>query len=91
MNGIIHHVEQTYRVLATRENRAIGGLSMGGAETMRAAPSNLDKFSWIGVGKDERTVTDGPKRFSETLTAHHIRHKFHETEAGIGGSTGRPI
>jgi enterochelin esterase family protein len=47
--GIIPHVESTYRVLATRENRAIAGLSMGGAETLRAAPSNLDKFAWIGV------------------------------------------
>ncbi len=49
LTGIIPHVESTYRVLATRENRAIAGLSMGGAETMRAAPSNVDKFAWIGV------------------------------------------
>jgi enterochelin esterase family protein len=41
LTGIIPHVEQTYRVLATRENRAIVGLSMGGAETLRAASSNL--------------------------------------------------
>jgi len=27
-------------------------------------------------------VTDGPKRLSETLTAHHIRHEYHETEGG---------
>src|SRR5580658_813732 len=124
LTGIIPYVEKTYRVPATRENRAIAGLSMGGAETLRAAPSNLDKFAWngvfsmglqegmkagvnadfvlrnpaffadpektnqqirlfwIGVGKDDRTVTDGPKRLSETLTAHHIRHEFHETEGG---------
>jgi enterochelin esterase-like enzyme len=124
LTGIIPHVEQTYRVLATRENRAIAGLSMGGAETLRAAPSNLDKFAWIGVfsmglqegvnagvnsdfvernaaffadpektnrqiklfwigvGKDDHTVTDGPKRLSDMLTAHHIRHEFHETEGG---------
>jgi enterochelin esterase family protein len=47
--GIIPHVESTYRVLANRENRAIAGLSMGGAETLRAAPSHLDQFAWIGV------------------------------------------
>ena len=124
LTGIIPHVEATYRVLATRESRAIAGLSMGGAETLRAAPSNLDKFAWIGVfsmglqqgvnagvnsdfvernaaffadpdktnklvklfwigvGKDDRTVTDGPKRLSETLTAHNIHHEFHETEGG---------
>ncbi len=124
LSGIIPHVDSTYRVLTSRENRAIAGLSMGGAETLRTAPSNLDKFAWIGVfsmglqegvnagvnsdfvernaaffadpektnklvklfwigvGKDDRTVTDGPKRLSETLTAHNIRHEFHETEGG---------
>ena len=49
LKNIIPHVEKTYRVLANRENRAIAGLSMGGAETLRVAPSNLDKFSYIGV------------------------------------------
>lgn len=124
LTGIIPHVESTYRVLATRENRAIAGLSMGGAETLRAAPANLDKFAWIGVfsmglqegvnagvnsdfvqrnagffadpektnkqvklfwigvGKDDRTVNDGPKKLSETLDAHNIRHEFHESEGG---------
>ncbi|HEY6305609.1 MAG TPA: esterase, partial [Candidatus Angelobacter sp.] len=38
LTGIIPYVESTYRVLATRENRAIAGLSMGSAETLRAAP-----------------------------------------------------
>jgi enterochelin esterase family protein len=124
LTGIIPHVEATYRILNTRENRAIAGLSMGGAETLRAAPTNLDKFAWIGVfsmglqegtnagvnsdfmqrnaaffadpektnkqvklfwiavGKDDRTVTDGPRKLSETLKAHDIRHEFHETEGG---------
>jgi len=124
LTGIIPHVESTYRVLATRDNRAIAGLSMGGAETLRAAPSNLDKFAWIGVfsmglqegvnagvnsdfvqrnaaffadpektnkmvrlfwigvGKDDRTVGDGPKRLSDTLKVHNIRHEYHESEGG---------
>ncbi|HEY3444351.1 MAG TPA: alpha/beta hydrolase-fold protein [Paludibaculum sp.] len=124
LTGIIPHVEQTYRVLDTRENRAIAGLSMGGAETLRAAPSNVDRFAYIGVfsmglqeggnagvntdfvernaaffadpektnrqvklfwiasGKDDRTVTDGPRRLSETLKSHGIRHEYHETEGG---------
>jgi enterochelin esterase family protein len=49
LTGIIPCVEQNYRVLASRENRAIAGLSMGGAETLRVAPSHLDLFSHIGV------------------------------------------
>ena len=49
LQTIIPTVEKTYRVLTTRENRAIAGLSMGGAETLRVAPSNLDKFAYMGV------------------------------------------
>jgi enterochelin esterase family protein len=49
LKNIVPYVEQHYRVLATRENRAIAGLSMGGAETLRVAPSNLDRFAYIGV------------------------------------------
>lgn len=124
LTGIIPHVESTYRVLASRENRAIAGLSMGGAETLRTAPSNLDRFAWIGVfsmglqegvnagvnsdfvernqaffadpektnklvklfwigvGKDDRTVTDGPKKLAAVLKAHNIRYEFHESEGG---------
>lgn len=124
LTSIIPYVDSTYRVLRDREHRAMAGLSMGGAETLRAAPSNLDTFAyigvfsmglqlgsnsgvqsdfvernaaffadpektnrmvklfWIGVGKDDRTVTDGPKRLSDTLKQHNIRHEFHETEGG---------
>lgn len=124
LTSIIPYVDSTYRTLSDREHRAMAGLSMGGAETLRAAPSNLDKFAyigvfsmglqvgsnagvnsdfvernakffadpdktnkmvklfWIGVGSNDRTVTDGPKRLSDTLKAHNIRHEFHETEGG---------
>jgi enterochelin esterase family protein len=46
---IIPHVEKNFRVLTNRENRAMAGLSMGGAETLRVAPSHLDLFSHIAV------------------------------------------
>jgi enterochelin esterase family protein len=42
-------VETRYRIRADRDHRAIAGLSMGGAETLRVAPSHLDLFSHIGV------------------------------------------
>lgn len=58
------------------------GRGMGGAETLRTAPSNLDKFAWIGVGSNDQTVHDGPKRLADTLTAHNINHEFHETDGG---------
>lgn len=49
LETIIPMVEQRYRILAEREHRAIAGLSMGGAETLRTAPLHLDIFSHIGV------------------------------------------
>ena len=49
LGSVIPYVEGHYRVLASQPNRAIAGLSMGGAETLRIAPRNIDKFAYIGV------------------------------------------
>ena len=49
LTTIMPFVENRYRIRADRESRAIAGLSMGGAETLRVAPSNLDMFAYIGV------------------------------------------
>jgi enterochelin esterase-like enzyme len=49
VSDIMPHVEKTYRVQTGRQNRAIAGLSMGGAQTLNIAMQNLDKFSYIGV------------------------------------------
>jgi enterochelin esterase-like enzyme len=45
--NMIPYVEKSYRVLPGKDNRAIGGFSRGGGETLRTAFSNMDKFSWI--------------------------------------------
>jgi enterochelin esterase family protein len=124
LTTIMPTVEQRYRARTDRDSRAIAGLSMGGAETLRVAPSNLAKFAYIGVfsmglqvgaeagvhpdfeernaaffanpdrtnellklfyiaaGEDDRTVTDGPRRLSATLTRHGIRHTLNETTGG---------
>lgn len=49
LTTIVPTVGKRYRVRADRDQRAIAGLSMGGAETLRVAPSNLDKFAYVGV------------------------------------------
>jgi enterochelin esterase-like enzyme len=46
---IIPTVEKCYRALKDREHRAIAGLSMGGAQTIRIGPSNLDMFTYFGI------------------------------------------
>jgi enterochelin esterase family protein len=49
VSDIMPFVESRYRVLTTRQNRAIAGLSMGGAHTLNIAIPNLEKFAYIGV------------------------------------------
>ena len=42
-------VDRSYNVSRNREERAIAGLSMGGAESLYVGLNNLDKFAWIGA------------------------------------------
>ncbi|QEH32729.1 Carbohydrate acetyl esterase/feruloyl esterase precursor [Aquisphaera giovannonii] len=42
-------VESRYRVLGDRANRAIAGLSMGGAQTLNIAGGHLGEFGYVGV------------------------------------------
>ena len=42
-------VDRAYNVSRNREQRAIAGLSMGGAESLYVGLKNLDKFAWIGA------------------------------------------
>jgi enterochelin esterase family protein len=48
LTDLIPMVERTYRVQPGRENRAMAGLSMGGAQTFTTALTNLDKFAYLG-------------------------------------------
>ena len=49
MNDIIPYVEKNYRVLASKDNRAVAGLSMGGGHTTSVTNNNPGKFGYIGV------------------------------------------
>ena len=48
LTDLIPMVEQTYRVLPGRENRAMAGLSMGGMQSFMTVLANLDKFAYLG-------------------------------------------
>jgi enterochelin esterase family protein len=49
VRDLVPFVDKTYRTKADKENRAIAGLSRGGAQTLYAAMNNLDTFAWVGV------------------------------------------
>jgi enterochelin esterase family protein len=48
LDEVMPAVDRAYNVTKKREQRAIAGLSMGGAETLFTGLNHLDKFAWMG-------------------------------------------
>lgn len=69
-NEILPLVEKTYRVKTDSKHRAMVGLSMGGAQTLKIGLGNVEKFGWIGV------YSQGILSESEDVLAKH--DKFNE-------------
>jgi enterochelin esterase-like enzyme len=59
MTDILPYVEQNYRTIPDRAQRAIAGLSMGGAQTLDIAFRHLDMFAYIGVFSSGATLGGG--------------------------------
>ena len=49
LEEVLPIAEKAYKVSAKSANRAIAGLSMGGAETLYVGLRHLDRFAWIGA------------------------------------------
>jgi len=49
ISDLIPTIDSTFRTRASRDNRAMAGLSMGSGQTLQITLRNLDKFSWIGL------------------------------------------
>lgn len=49
IKDLVPFIDKTYRTRTGRENRAIAGLSVGGAQTMYTAFNNLDLFAWVAA------------------------------------------
>ena len=49
MGSIIPFIESNYRCLTDKDHRAIGGLSMGGIQTLEVCLQHIDKFSYVMV------------------------------------------
>lgn len=48
LNDLIPYVEKNFPVIASRESRAVAGLSMGGGQSLNFGLGNLDVFAWVG-------------------------------------------
>jgi enterochelin esterase family protein len=92
LTDLIPMVERTYRAASGRDNRAMAGLSMGGAQTFGTALAHLDTFAYIGgfsgssgggAGFDPKTTSGGV--YSDS-TAFNKKVKL--LFLGIGGAEG---
>lgn len=78
LSDLIPHIEKKYPVLTNRENRAIGGLSMGGGQTLNFGLGNMDKFAWVGAfssapnTKAPAELLPNPKRAKEMLNLLYV-------------------
>jgi len=63
VKDVIPFVEKNFRVLATKDDRAIAGLSMGGGHTLAATNNNPGVFNYIGV------FSAGPRTADQEMEA----------------------
>ena len=65
LTEVLPQVEAAYPVSVKREDRAIAGLSMGGAESLLTGLNNIDKFAYVGAfssgGLPDGYATSFPK------------------------------
>jgi enterochelin esterase family protein len=48
VTDLIPTIDGAFRTLASRDHRAMAGLSMGGGQTLQITSKHLDLFAWIG-------------------------------------------
>src|SRR5215472_8178592 len=63
LTEVIPQVEAAYPVSTKREDRAIAGLSMGGAESLLTGLNNIDKFAYVGSFSAGSVGPDFPASF----------------------------
>jgi enterochelin esterase-like enzyme len=62
---VIPQAEQSYRISVDRKNRAIAGLSMGGAESLYIGLNALDRFAWVGAFSSGGLSTNYPVQYPQ--------------------------
>jgi enterochelin esterase family protein len=76
LKDLLPYVEKNYRVLTDRPNRAIAGLSMGGAQTLNIAFTRPKEFGYVGV-------------FSSGVVFGNVADWEKEHQAGVGDAAAR--
>jgi enterochelin esterase-like enzyme len=69
LEEVIPTIERDYRASKKQSDRAIAGLSMGGAETLFTGLNNADKFAYIGAFSSGGFPSDKPEAFFPNISA----------------------
>lgn len=73
LTEVIPQVEKDFRVSGRREDRAIAGLSMGGAETLFTGLNHPDKFAYIGAFSSGGLPANAPEEVFSSVTAERLK------------------
>ncbi len=74
LDEVIPMVEKQYRTSNKQNERAIAGLSMGGAETLFIGLNNLDKFAYVGAFSSGGLPGQDPSQFFPGLSADRAKN-----------------
>ena len=80
IEDLMPYVENNYRTIKNRDNRAIGGFSRGGNQALYNGLTNLDKFSYL-CSYSSFTSTDIPGVYDN---AEETNKKIHLFWLGVG-------
>ena len=74
LEEVIPRVESDYRASKKQSDRAIAGLSMGGAETLFTGLNNPDKFAYVGAFSSGGLPADKPETFFPNVTGESTKN-----------------
>jgi enterochelin esterase-like enzyme len=86
LNDIIPYIESNFRVIKNADNRALGGLSMGGGQTISIGMPNTDIFHSLVIMSAGSANAD--TRFPAFFDAKVTNKKMKLIWVGIGGDDG---
>ena len=69
LEEVIPRVERDYRASKKQSDRAVAGLSMGGAETLFTGINYPDKFGYVGAFSSGGLPADKPEEFFPSVSA----------------------
>ena len=76
LNDVVKFVDANYRTLATKEGRAIAGLSVGGLQSMYLSANFPDTFGYVGMFSPMCSIVQKPGPDNDFF--HHKKRKLKE-------------